>query len=76
MILSRSTSMLVILSLSVIMGVIFLSPNFLEAQTERKVFQTHSGAIIETSGQILDPIYSVSEVEFDPDEFQIGRAHV
>jgi FtsP/CotA-like multicopper oxidase with cupredoxin domain len=51
------------------MGVIFLSPNFLEAQTERKVFQTHSGAIIETSGQILDPIYSVSEVEFDPDEF-------
>ena len=61
--------MLVILSLSVIMGVIFLSPNFLEAQTERKVFQTHSGAIIETSGQILDPIYSVSEVEFDPDEF-------
>ena len=69
MILSRSTSMLVILSLSLIMGVIFLSPNFLEAQTERKVFQTHSGAIIETSGQILDPIYSVSEVEFDPDEF-------
>ena len=61
--------MLVILSLSLIMGVIFLSPNFLEAQTERKVFQTHSGAIIETSGQILDPIYSVSEVEFDPDEF-------
>ena len=61
--------MLVILSLSLIMGVIFLSPNFLEAQTERKVFQTHSGAIIETSGQILDPVYSVSEVEFDPDEF-------
>ncbi len=48
---------------------IFLTPNFLEAQTERKVFQTHSGAIIETSGQILDPIYSVSEVEFDPDDF-------
>ena len=72
--------MLVILSLSVIMGVIFLSPNFLEAQTERKVFQTHSGAIIETSGQILDPIYSVSEVEFDPDEFlrnfQYGKISV
>ncbi len=51
------------------MGMIFLTPNFLEAQTERKVFQTHSGAIIETSGQILDPIYSVSEVEFDPDDF-------
>jgi len=62
------------------MGVIFLSPNFLEAQTERKVFQTHSGAIIETSGQILDPIYSVSEVEFDPDEFlrnfQYGKISV
>ena len=72
--------MLVILSLSLIMGVIFLSPNFLEAQTERKVFQTHSGAIIETSGQILDPIYSVSEVEFDPDEFlrnfQYGKISV
>ena len=51
------------------MGMIFLTPTFLEAQTERKVFQTHSGAIIETSGQILDPIYSVSEVEFDPDDF-------
>jgi FtsP/CotA-like multicopper oxidase with cupredoxin domain len=61
--------MLLILSVSIIMGMIFLTPNFLEAQTERKVFQTHSGAIIETSGQILDPIYSVSEVEFDPDDF-------
>ena len=40
--------MLLILSVSIIMGMIFLTPNFLEAQTERKVFQTHSGAIIET----------------------------
>lgn len=38
------------------------------ASTEKR-FVTHSGAIIRTTGQVLDPIYTESVVEFDPDQF-------
>ncbi len=40
-----------------------------DAQTERRTFITHSGAVIETHGDVLDPMYTPSTVEFDPDEF-------
>ncbi len=32
-------------------------------------FITHTGAIIRTTGEVLDPVYAPSTVEFDPDEF-------
>jgi FtsP/CotA-like multicopper oxidase with cupredoxin domain len=42
---------------------------FTEAQIEQKIFVTHTGKIIKTSGDVLDPIYTVSTVEFDPNKF-------
>ena len=60
-----------ILSLSLVFGfsVIVFSPNFSDAESESKTFVTHSGAVVQTSGEIIDPLYTVSTVEFDPMEF-------
>jgi len=48
-----------------------------EAQNTEQTFVTHSGGVITTSGDVLDPVYAVSTVEFDPDqylrEFHYGR---
>jgi FtsP/CotA-like multicopper oxidase with cupredoxin domain len=54
----------------------FVYPSSSDAN-EEKTFVSHSGAIIKTTGDILDPIYSVQTVEFDPEkylrEFNYGR---
>ncbi len=57
------------ISLIVGFSVIMIFPIFSEAQSEQKTFVTHSGAVIQTSGEIIDPLYTVSNVEFDPDKF-------
>lgn len=44
-------------------------PIISEAQFEQKTFVTYSGAVVKTSGEIIDPLYVVSDVEFDPMEF-------
>ena len=65
--------------LSVIIGIstIIVFSVFSEAQLEPKVFVTHSGQIIQTSGDVLDPLYTASTVEFDPEkylrDFNYGR---
>ena len=60
-----------IISLVGLVGIsgLAVSPIFSDAQLEQKTFVTHSGQIIRTSGEVLDPVYSVSTVEFDPDAF-------
>ncbi len=47
----------------------FVMPGAIEAQSEEKIFTTHSGGIIKTTGEVLDPLYTVSTVEFDPMEY-------
>ena len=47
---------------------VVLLPGPTTAVTEKQ-FITHSGAVISTTGEVLDPLYTVSTVEFDPDEF-------
>ena len=37
-----------------------------EAQKEQKTFLTHTGRVIKTTGEIIDPINTKSEVDFDP----------
>jgi len=67
------------LMLSAIIGVstIIVFSVFSEAQLEPKVFVTHSGQVIRTSGDVLDPLYTASTVEFDPEkylrDFNYGR---
>lgn len=53
--------------LSVLFSIMLLGLSSAE-QTER-TFLTHNGQIIKTRGEILDPIYTRSEVEFNPDEY-------
>ena len=68
-----------VLMLSAIIGVsvIIVFSAFSEAQLEQKSFVTHSGQVIQTSGDVLDPLYTTSTVEFDPEkylrDFNYGR---
>jgi FtsP/CotA-like multicopper oxidase with cupredoxin domain len=65
--------------LSAIIGAstIIVFSAFSEAQLEQKTFVTHSGQVIQTSGDVLDPLYTASTVEFDPEkylrDFNYGR---
>jgi len=60
-----------ILSLFLLIGIsiILAFPLFSDAESEQKTFVTHSGVIAKTSGEIIDPLYTVSTVDFNPDEF-------
>ena len=44
-------------------------PSISEAQFAEKIFVTHTGGIVKTTGEVLDPIYSESTMDFDPMEF-------
>ncbi len=67
---SRSKTMMLTLFLIGIIGTLYLIfPTITNAQQEEKIFVTHSGAIVKTSGEVLDPLYTESTVEFDPMEF-------
>jgi len=55
----------------------FMFPETSNAQQEEKEIVTHTGGVIKTSGDIIDPVYTATEVGFDPDkylrEFNYGR---
>ena len=38
------------------------------AQEQPEVFVTHSGAVVQTTGDILDPVYTIQEDEYDPEK--------
>ena len=42
---------------------------YITAQEQPEVFVTHSGAVVQTTGDVLDPVYTVQEVEFDPEKY-------
>lgn len=76
---TRSRAVLAAVLVAGLSAIIAL-PMISDAQTERRTFVTHNGAIVETSGDVLDPLYTPSDVEFDPDEFlrnfEYGRVSV
>jgi len=57
-----------VLILLVIFGIsaVFVFPTISEAASEEKIFVTHSGGVIKTTGEIIDPVYMASTMEFDP----------
>lgn len=61
--------MMLILSTIVAVSTIIVFSVYSEAQLEQKTFVTHSGQTIQTSGDILDPVYTSSTVEFDPEKY-------
>ncbi|NNL57898.1 MAG: multicopper oxidase domain-containing protein, partial [Nitrosopumilus sp.] len=68
--------MAIITSIVAVFSLFVIFPEGISAQQEQ-TFVTHNGAVVQTSGEILDPVYQVSEVEFDPEkylrEFNYGR---
>ncbi|MBS3925987.1 MAG: multicopper oxidase domain-containing protein [Nitrosarchaeum sp.] len=70
MIKSRSTIMIVFLVAIVTISSLFIVfPEGINAQQEENTFVTHSGAIVTTTGEVLDPLYTSATVEFDPMEY-------
>ncbi|HJL67848.1 MAG TPA: multicopper oxidase domain-containing protein [Nitrosopumilus sp.] len=47
----------------------FVFAGEISAQSEEKSFLTHSGSVIRTSGEILDPLYTSATMEFDPMDY-------
>lgn len=72
------SKMISILVITTVLATLYLVyPNISDAKNEEKTFVTHTGAVIKTSGEVLDPIYTAQTVEFDPEkylrEFNYGR---
>ena len=69
--------MLFVLAVTAILAALyFVYPISSDAKQE-KTFVTHTGGVIKTAGDVLDPIYTAQTVEIDPDkylrEFNYGR---
>lgn len=58
----RSTAMFLLLSLIVGFSIVISFPIISDAQSPLKTFVTHSGSVIKTSGEVIDPLYAVSIV--------------
>jgi len=43
---------------------------YITAQEQPEVFVTHSGTVVQTTGDVLDPVYTIQEVEFEA-HFQV-----
>lgn len=70
MIKSRSGIMVVFLAALVAVSALFvILPEGISAQQEENTFVTHSGAVVKTTGEVLDPLYTSATVEFDPMEY-------
>jgi FtsP/CotA-like multicopper oxidase with cupredoxin domain len=74
----HSGTMASMIAIIAVVGIFyFILPNITSAETEEKTFVTHSGAIIKTPGDVLDPLYTSATMEFDPmkylRDFNYGR---
>ncbi len=65
------------LAVTAILGAFYFVYPVSSDANEEKTFVTHTGKIIKTNGEILDPVYSAQTVEIDPEqylrEFNYGR---
>ncbi|MGD2107508.1 MAG: multicopper oxidase domain-containing protein [Nitrosopumilaceae archaeon] len=59
--------LVLIVIFGVSIGLVF--PTLSEAQKGQKTFVTHTGGVITTSGEVIDPVYVASTMEFDPMEY-------
>lgn len=63
---SRSSIMVIILAFVLGISFLIVYPAISEAKIEQKTFVTHTGGVIKTTGEVIDPLYTQSEVNFDP----------
>jgi FtsP/CotA-like multicopper oxidase with cupredoxin domain len=70
MIKSRSQIMITSLVVIVFVSTLYvIFPESISAQSEETTFVTHSGSVVKTTGEILDPLYTSATMEFDPMEY-------
>ena len=67
--LTRSSIMGLILIPIFGVSIVLIFPIISEAQQEQKTFITHTGGVITTTGEIIDPVYVESEMDFDPMDY-------
>jgi len=67
--LTRSSIMGLILIPIFGVSIVLIFPMISEAQQEQKTFITHTGGVITTTGEIIDPVYVESEMDFDPMDY-------
>ena len=64
-------------AIAVSLFALLVIPKITSAESEEKVFVTHTGGIVKTTGEVLDPLYTVSSLEYDPmaylRNFEYGR---
>ena len=58
-----------LIAIGVISSMFFVFPEVIKAQSEENVFVTHTGSIVKTTGEVIDPLYVESTMEFDPMEY-------
>ncbi|MEE8179120.1 MAG: copper oxidase, partial [Nitrosopumilaceae archaeon] len=67
---SRTQKLVSILAvIAVASALYFVFPGMIDAQQEEKTFVTMEGAVITTSGEVIDPVLTTATVDFDPDKF-------
>ncbi|MGH1521369.1 MAG: multicopper oxidase domain-containing protein, partial [Nitrosopumilus sp.] len=66
---SRSIMIFSLIAIVAVSSVFFVFPNGIDAQQEEKTFVTHTGGIVKTTGEVLDPLYTSATMEFDPMEY-------
>ena len=64
----RNVMYLAVLAITMATALYFVFP-ITDAQTAPRTFSTHSGAVITTTGTVLDPLYSGQTLEFDPFDY-------
>ncbi len=52
----------------VLLSIVIIS-SVTDAQLTEKIFLTHTGGIVKTTGEVLDPLYTKATMQFDPMEF-------
>ena len=75
---TKTSFMISILAIASVASALYLVfPEGISAQQEENVFVTHSGVIIKTTGEVLDPVYAAATVDFEPAkvlrEFNYGK---
>ncbi len=60
----------VLLAIVAVSGLYFVVPSVTIAEETPKTFLTHTGLVIKTTGEVIDPIgYDGDALDFDPDTF-------
>jgi len=67
---SRSQIMIASIAVFIAVSVLYIIfPESISAQEKETTFVTHSGSVVKTTGEVLDPMYTSVTMEFDPMEY-------